>query len=116
MDPFCLASESPSINKAVMYGDCTVGDECWTIGPLLSQRFLLPSAKAQPRGGFYIIGNGIPAISLKSVTFIFQISDLTRHWLGHQLRKTLMECDTCSFKTDNRDVIDEHMRDHYRYN
>ncbi len=25
---------------------------CRTIGPLLSQRFLLASAKAQPRGGF----------------------------------------------------------------
>ncbi len=26
---------------------------CRTIGPLLSQRFLLASAKAQPRGGFH---------------------------------------------------------------
>ena len=28
------------------------GNLCRTIGPLLSQRFLLASAKAQPRGGF----------------------------------------------------------------
>ncbi len=26
---------------------------CRTIGPLLSQRFLLASAEAQPRGGFF---------------------------------------------------------------
>ncbi len=35
---------------------------CWTVGPLLSQRFPLASAKAQPRGDFdaqFSFGNGV---------------------------------------------------------
>ncbi len=42
--------------------------ECRTIGPLLSQRFLLASAKAQPRGGFadFMLCRHIEEITMSS--------------------------------------------------
>ncbi len=42
-----------AINRRRMcWSGYSIGNLCRTIGPLLSQRFLLASAKAQPRGGF----------------------------------------------------------------
>ncbi len=45
----------------------------WTIGPLLSQRFLLASAKAQPRGGFLHLSTyctSHPKYQLKTINFM----------------------------------------------
>ncbi len=55
------------------------GNLCRTIGPLLSQRFLLASAKAQPRGGF------IKGCEVKQILYPLGANPTLELWSGFVL-------------------------------
>ncbi len=66
---YCLFSIKKELIRT---GGCVEKDDPWqlrrTIGPLRSQRFLLASAKAQPRGKFVVCrGVGVSGYAVLSI-------------------------------------------------
>ncbi len=59
------------------------GNLCWTIGPLLSQRFPLASAKAQPGGGGFsgYVMNIIKVVETNFDAVLDHVLDSSEPWL-----------------------------------